>query len=186
MAAASVHTCAVPSSTVSLSKNWLSRVWEQVLHVDKALHQISVDPVPCWGGAGDPSVMLCVELCCCSQNRLKCPLSVVVRHLMGTGPECLRTCQVSCRLGGRSSFIIAFLQIMGVTAYFAQGCAGSFYGRVGDHGVQILGVPYPWWLCQFNRLQMQILGVDYLAGELFHTCFPLHFLRVELSGENCR
>lgn len=78
-----------------------------------------------------------------SQNRLKCPLSVVVRHLMGTGPECLRTCQVSCRLGGRSSFIIAFLQIMGVTAYFAQGCAGSFYGRVGDHGVQILGVPYP-------------------------------------------
>lgn len=66
-----------------------------------------------------------------SQNWLKCPLSVVVRHLMGTGPECLGTCQVSCRLGGRSRFIVAFLQIMGVTAYFAQGCAGSFYGRAG-------------------------------------------------------
>lgn len=71
-----------------------------------------------------------------------------------------------------SRFIVAFLQIMGMTAYVAQGCTGSVYAELGDQGIQILGVPYTWWLYQPNGLQMQILCVDYLAGELFHTCFP--------------
>jgi len=34
---------------------------------------------------------------------------------------------------------------------------------------------------------MQILCVDYFAGGLFHTCFPLHFFwRWDYLGEKCR
>lgn len=125
MAAASVCTCAMPSSMVYLSKNSLNWVWEQLLHVEKAQNQISVGPALCWG----PQRHAVCEALPCSQNWLKCPLSMVLRCLVYAGPECLGTCQVSCRLGGRSSCFISFLHIKGVTTYFVQGCTGSFCGR---------------------------------------------------------
>lgn len=70
---------------------------------------------------------------------------------------------------------------MGMVAYFTQGCARSFYGRARRSKRS-----NPWsslsvMTLQFNWLNVQILCVDYLAAELFHTCLSLSFF----LGWNC-
>lgn len=69
---------------------------------------------------------------CCVRSFVACSelgqMSTECGGVLCCPVNAFRTCQVSCRLGGKSSFVIAFLQIMGVTTYSAQGYAGSFHG----------------------------------------------------------